>query len=590
MLRAALIVLVFLTSIFASMPVIGKSTFDRAFEFYNDKNYKVALESFKASIAIGEDTGKSQFFIGQMYYYGNGIEKNYTKAREYYQKSAEANIDGAYYMLGNIYYSGIGVEVDYLKAKEWFLKAAKQNIAGAQYFLGVIHRYGKGVEKNNTEAHQWFSTAAVLGSNWGKYELARSYHYGWGVDKDIEKAIKWYSQSADDGFLQSQKELAKMYRNGWGVEMDIPKSVIYFKQAAAQGDSDSLLSLARIYFKGNRGVPQNVEEGLRLYNEAINKDHLGAENELANIYLVGRNVTQDIPKGLALLNDAVDAGYINAIVGLAKIYHTGNTSYYIRDRKEVLTPNPTKALELFKQAYHLSENKLTYEAFISAYSIAELYESDKNSDKDMSQSIQWYERAIKSSQYAKKSNYTINKKKGVATQRVNELLCQRDSSSLLFNVLMNCADRDELRAAIKGVGATVIKENNNNWGDTYNSSNILQGTSQLYVGYEIKDSFAIAQYTFPANMDTQKVVEVKNFVANKYGEPTTSSGRINVGEVSYQWKLKDGISIEVSRGWPSTTTYLTFKNPKNYDAMKAEQKKQAEAKKAKEYEKQSNAF
>ncbi|MFE8595527.1 hypothetical protein [Archangium violaceum] len=51
----------------------------------------------------------------------------------------------------------------------------------------------------------------------------------------------------------------------------------------------------------------------------------------------------------------------------------------------------------------------------------------------------------------------------------------------------------------------------------------------------------------------------------------------------HTWKRKDGVTITVSRGWPSTTTFLTFTVPAAKKAMDAE----LEANKRKEIEKQS---
>ena len=63
-----------------------------------------------------------------MYYLGKGIEKNYKKAFEWYEKVASQGFADAQYNLGNMYYYGEGVEKDSKKAIEWYEKAAENTV------------------------------------------------------------------------------------------------------------------------------------------------------------------------------------------------------------------------------------------------------------------------------------------------------------------------------------------------------------------------------------------------------------------------------------------------------------------------------
>jgi hypothetical protein len=51
-----------------------------------------------------------------------------------------------------MYRNGDGVDVNYKKAIEWYEKAAEQGDAGAQYNLGVMYRNGDGVDVNYKKA------------------------------------------------------------------------------------------------------------------------------------------------------------------------------------------------------------------------------------------------------------------------------------------------------------------------------------------------------------------------------------------------------------------------------------------------------
>jgi TPR repeat protein len=167
--------------------------------------------------------------------------------------------------------------------------------------------------------------------------------------------------------------------------------------------------------------------------------------------------------------------------------------------------------------------------------------------------------------------------------------CQKKANTLIFGEALNCTSKKSLRQALKTGGLKVMREDDGYWYDNYDSSEALEGSSELSVAY-INDKFARASYEFNASMDTGKVVEVRNMIASKYGKPSSSSGNTSVGEVRYIWKLKDGIKVEVSRGWPNTSVTLAYIHPVNFAAMEAEQKRQEQAEEAEKNGKQNKAF
>ena len=80
-----------------------------------------------------------------------------------YKKAAEqGNID-AQNSLADCYYDGKGVEKDFTKAFEWFEKAANQGSAYGQYSLGYCYEKGEGINKNKKEAIKWYKKAAEQG-------------------------------------------------------------------------------------------------------------------------------------------------------------------------------------------------------------------------------------------------------------------------------------------------------------------------------------------------------------------------------------------------------------------------------------------
>jgi TIR domain/Sel1 repeat len=77
------------------------------------------------------------------------------------------------YELGNRYFYGTGVDRDYTEALKWFRKAAAQGHAGAQTNLGVMYANGQGVDQDDAQAVQWYRRAALQGNAQAQKALQR---------------------------------------------------------------------------------------------------------------------------------------------------------------------------------------------------------------------------------------------------------------------------------------------------------------------------------------------------------------------------------------------------------------------------------
>jgi TPR repeat protein len=75
-----------------------------------------------------------------MYANGEGVEQDYDKARDWYQKAADAGDPGAFYGLGMLYELGLGVVQDYDKARGWYQKAADTGVEPAKQALEDLRR------------------------------------------------------------------------------------------------------------------------------------------------------------------------------------------------------------------------------------------------------------------------------------------------------------------------------------------------------------------------------------------------------------------------------------------------------------------
>lgn len=76
---------------------------------------------------------------------------------------AEQGDAGAQFILGEMYYNGEGVARDYVRAMSWFRQAAEQGLMQAQGMLGLMYEDGLGINENHIAAYKWYSLAAVQG-------------------------------------------------------------------------------------------------------------------------------------------------------------------------------------------------------------------------------------------------------------------------------------------------------------------------------------------------------------------------------------------------------------------------------------------
>lgn len=77
---------------------------------------------------------------------------DFEKAVVVFRRMVDQGNASAAYNLAITYYFGQGVNKDYLKAHDWFHKAAKLGNVGATYSLGAMYNARHGVTENLEEA------------------------------------------------------------------------------------------------------------------------------------------------------------------------------------------------------------------------------------------------------------------------------------------------------------------------------------------------------------------------------------------------------------------------------------------------------
>ena len=144
--------------------------------------------------------------LAEQYSKGQGVEVNGEKAVELYKKCIEEykkNVKNGNKLseqtriendIGQMYFNGYGVKKDYKEAFKWFKEAGENTgMLYASYDLGYMYENGYGTEKDYEKAFQYYKSA----TNYYKADYRRAYLYehGLGVEKDTNKALELYENN-----------------------------------------------------------------------------------------------------------------------------------------------------------------------------------------------------------------------------------------------------------------------------------------------------------------------------------------------------------------------------------------------------------
>ena len=88
-------------------------------------------------------------------------------------KAAQQGNIEAQYNIGNMYFNGMGIEKNYEEAFSWMEKAALQGHTPAMTGLGICYYYGYGVKRSKDTGRSWVNKAAIMGDEYAKETLQR---------------------------------------------------------------------------------------------------------------------------------------------------------------------------------------------------------------------------------------------------------------------------------------------------------------------------------------------------------------------------------------------------------------------------------
>ncbi len=164
--------------------------------------------------------------IGEAYYRGFGMMRNYDEAFRFYRKAAAMGNPAAMRRLGDCFLLGRGTKPDAETALSWYENASEKGDASATLRIGDFYRDGFNalITKDNQKATDLYLTALQQAKkNYDVWNAPDIYlrigdcmREGIGIEKDIEGAYDFYEAAAnlfaermDSGDSESEELLEK---------------------------------------------------------------------------------------------------------------------------------------------------------------------------------------------------------------------------------------------------------------------------------------------------------------------------------------------------------------------------------------------
>ncbi len=225
-------------------------------EFSIPQYDKVAF--YWASQAAISQNQDALYLLGNFYVDGIGTQVDYIRASEIFEKLANQDHPLAELKLGQMYYYGQGVDQDRVLAKKWFLKSARHGLNDAKNWVAIVFRDGLNSPENDEnheiqdEINDWIKYAAANGEPEAIYLKGINHLYGRNnFQQNVEYGLELVEDAAKKEFVPAQRELGMVYEQGLFGLNNGTKAYDWYLKASENGDGYAQYRLANMYYLGD---------------------------------------------------------------------------------------------------------------------------------------------------------------------------------------------------------------------------------------------------------------------------------------------------------------------------------------------------
>lgn len=305
--------------------------------------YKKGLEW--AFWAFNQQSDLAAILIGMAYIDGVGVKKDYNQAFKYFSKANLNNIDhelpeykvilDSFYNLGEMFWLGNSVKKDATKAVQLLEKLDEQNYMPATGVLAQIYQKGQGVSKDLRKALKYGLRVEEAGVS--EFSIENGYILGLNPEILKQTPVHYVERVKSD------------LHNLLTTDTDNSRAAfaLYKLALQTQDDNITLPDLMRLLIKAAASVSEAKAELDEVYRvlkrKELEANRGNAKTMLGLAYfysLTGHDGEPEPVKAVSFARKAADCGEPQALMLLARFY--GEGIVLVQDRR--------KALELIRQA------------------------------------------------------------------------------------------------------------------------------------------------------------------------------------------------------------------------------------------------
>jgi uncharacterized protein len=228
----------------SSMFKLGEILYKEEFERIENKEI-LSIPYLEKSAKLGNQD--SLFLLGHIYYEGKIIDKNSSKALEYFDLASKKDISEAFYMMGLIFLDK--ATFDITKSIENLKKASERGVFNASLKLYDIYIEGTLIERDFLVAISFLEKVVPISeqSEIFTIQIASICYDEFLKTKQkeiLEKSLFFFSKLAHNGNIQSMLFLGHLYFE----QNQIEEAISYFEMASKNASDDAYFMLGLIHY------------------------------------------------------------------------------------------------------------------------------------------------------------------------------------------------------------------------------------------------------------------------------------------------------------------------------------------------------
>ena len=141
--------------------------------------------------------------------------------------------------------------------------------------------------------------------------------------KNFEIARQELLPLANSGDPAAKAMIGRMYMEGWGFPVDVQEGLKLCNEAANEGEAIGENCIGVAYFNGY-GVVKSYEEAVKWYQKAADQGYANGQVNLGTAYYNGYGVAKSYEESVKWYRRAADQGNANGQMMLGNAYYRGN--------------------------------------------------------------------------------------------------------------------------------------------------------------------------------------------------------------------------------------------------------------------------